>query len=140
MNIKNIKICPSAKDKSRRTVYVECDHSLEEEVKEKLEDETTQLGVPGTLRVSTEPESEIIEKDEGIFVQYAEFSILVTSLHTDATSKRVREIEEVLKHEPGTLCLLLEMFQEAEVSNTTIDNAGIGDRKDQDPVQFFREG
>ena len=61
-------------------------------------------------------------------------------MHTDATSKRVKEIEEVLKHEPGTLCLLLEMFQEAEVSNTIIDNARIGDRKDQDPVQYFREG
>ena len=73
MNIKNIKICPSAKDKSRRTVYVECDHSLEEEVKEKLEDETTQLGVPGTLRVSTEPESEIIEKDEGMIYSTLNF-------------------------------------------------------------------
>ena len=51
----------------------------------------------------------------------------MTSLHTDATSKRVKTIEEVLKHEPGTLCLLLEMFQEAEVSNTIIDN--VGDRR-----------
>ena len=67
VNIKNIKICPSAMDKSQRTVYVECDHSLKEEVKEKLENEATQLGSPGTLRVFTHPESEIkIEKDEGM--------------------------------------------------------------------------
>lgn len=51
------------------------------------------------------------------------------SLHTDATSKRVKEIEEVLKHEPGALCSLLEMFQEAEVSSTIIDNAGIEDQR-----------
>ena len=54
-------------DKSQRTVYVECDHNLKEEVKEKLENEATQLGLPGTRRVSTQPESEIIEKDEGMY-------------------------------------------------------------------------
>ncbi len=53
-------------DKSRRTVYVECDHGLEEEIKEKLENKEAQLGLPGTLRVCTQPESIKIEKDEGI--------------------------------------------------------------------------
>jgi hypothetical protein len=69
VNIKNIKVCPSAMDKSLRTVYVECDHSLEEEVKEKLENEATQLGLPGTLRVYTQPEPDTkIEKDEGMIM------------------------------------------------------------------------
>ncbi len=39
----------------------------------------------------------------------------------DATSKRVKHIEEVLKHEPGALCSLLATFQEAEVSNAIIE-------------------
>ena len=34
----------------------------------------------------------------------------------DANSKRVKEIEEVLKHEPGALCSFLEIVREAEVS------------------------
>ena len=66
VNIKNIKVCPSDTDKSQRTIYIECDHSLETEVKEKLENETAQLGSPGTLKVCTQPESMTIKKDEGL--------------------------------------------------------------------------
>ena len=110
-------------DKSRRTVYVECDHSLEEEIKEKLEDEATQLGSPGTLRVYTHPEPNIkIEKDEGVtlLLLYYKYSILMHDSIIDAASKRVQKIEEVLKHEPGALYSLLDTFQRAEVSNTII--------------------
>ena len=66
VNINNIKVCPSDRDRSQRTVYVECDHNLETEVKEKLENETAQLGSPGTLKVFTQPEPMIIKKDEGL--------------------------------------------------------------------------
>lgn len=68
MNIKNIKVCPSGKDKSHRTVYVECDHDLQSEVKEQLENEKVQLGSPGTLKVFQHPEPMIIKKDEGLII------------------------------------------------------------------------
>ena len=38
-----------------------------------------------------------------------------------ANSRRVKELEVVLKHKPGVLCSLLEMFHEAKVSNTIIN-------------------
>ena len=67
VNIKNIKICPCALNKSLRTVYVECDHNLEMGVKEQLELENEQLGLPDTLKVFTPPETTTIEKDEGLY-------------------------------------------------------------------------
>ena len=67
MNIKNIKVCPSGKDKSHRTVYVECDHDLQSEVKEQLENGKVQLGSPGTLKIFQHPEPMPIKKDEGLY-------------------------------------------------------------------------
>ena len=66
VNIKNIKVCPSDRDKSQRMVYIECDHDLEVEVKEKLENEAAHLGSPGTLKVFIPPEPMIIKKGEGL--------------------------------------------------------------------------
>ena len=53
---------------------------------------------------------------------YLPFHCDINFIYTDANSKRVKEIEEVLKHEPGALCSLLETFQEAEISITIIDS------------------
>ena len=56
-------------NKSLRTVYVECDHNLEMEVKEQLENEqVTQLGLSGTLKVFRQPEPIVIENDEGLCI------------------------------------------------------------------------
>ena len=84
---------------------------------EQLENKT-QLGLPGTLKVITQPESIIVKKDEGLCnnILAIKLNLSLHHFYTDANSKRVKEIEEVLKHEPGALCSMLEMFQEAEVS------------------------
>lgn len=83
-------------------------------VKEQLENKT-QLGLPGTLKIITQPESMIVNKDEGLCNNILATNLSLHHFYTDANSKRVKEIEEFLKHEPGALCSWLEMFREAEV-------------------------
>ena len=122
VNIKNIKICPCALNESLRIVYVECDHNLEMGVIEQLENE--QLGLPGTLKVFIPPEPTTIEKNEGLYNNnyYVILAIIHWNLQysynivIDANSKRVKEIVEVLKHEPGALCSFLDIVRETEVS------------------------
>ena len=64
------------------------------------------------------PESKIIKRNEGLhnFSCSVQCDISQLCICVDTNSKRGKEIEEVLRHEPGALCSLLEIFLEAEVS------------------------